>query len=51
LIISLSHGDSFPAGVTHAIRVLGKEVSTGMAMLGITSLGQLDADACLRKLR
>lgn len=39
------------AGVTHAIRLLAKEVSTGMAMLGITSLDQLNAESYLRKLR
>lgn len=38
------------AGAAHAIRLLSKEVSTGMAMLGITSLDQLVAGACLRKL-
>ena len=38
-------------GVTHAIKLLAKEVSTDMAMLGITSLDQLDPRLHLRKLR
>ena len=38
-------------GVTHAIRLLAKEVSTDMAMLGITSLDQLDVRLHLRRLR
>ena len=37
-------------GVTHAIKLLAKEVSTVMAMLGITSLDQLTAGSYLRKL-
>jgi L-lactate dehydrogenase (cytochrome) len=37
-------------GVTHAIGLLAKEVSTDMAMLGITSLDQLTAGSYLRKL-
>jgi L-lactate dehydrogenase (cytochrome) len=37
-------------GVAHAIQLLAKEVSTDMAMLGITSLDQLAAGSHLRKL-
>ncbi|MFO1324514.1 MAG: alpha-hydroxy acid oxidase [Burkholderiales bacterium] len=36
-------------GVTHAIRLLAKEVSTDMAMLGITSVDQLVAGSYLRR--
>jgi L-lactate dehydrogenase (cytochrome) len=39
------------AGVAHAIKLLAKEVSTDMAMLGITSLDQLVGGSYLRKVR
>jgi len=35
-------------GVTHAIRLLAKEVSTDMAMLGVTSIDNVTADSHLR---
>ena len=35
-------------GVTHAIRLLAKEVSTDMAMLGITSIDDITAASYLR---